>query len=123
MILFFLLIMGKWIILWLYGYEYLAVNDILWIMGLVCLFSNLSTIAEKYMLKFNAYSYLQKKINLLLLFNIVITFFMIRFYGLYGAASAILITEIFTTTVFNYFFKNGIILDVHKRIFSTSTYF
>lgn len=125
MILFFLLIMGEWIILWLYGYEYLAANEILWIMVLVCLFSSLSTIAEKYMFKFNAYSYLQKKINLLLVFNIIITFFMVNFYGLYGAVSAILITEIFTATIFNYFFKfNGVVIiwDIHKKIFSLSTY-
>lgn len=125
MSLFFLLIMGEWIVLWLYGYEYLAVNEILWIMVLVCLFSSLSTIAEKYMFKFNAYNYLQKKINLLLVFNIIITFFMVNFYGLYGAVSAILITEIFTATIFNYFFKfNGIVViwDIHKKIFSSSTY-
>lgn len=118
----FLLLFGKWIILWLYGAEFVKVNDILWIMVFVCMFSNLSTIAEKYMFKFNAYGYLQKKINILLFFNVILTFFMVKFYGLYGAVWAILITEICTTTIFNYFFKNGVIWDTHKRIFLVSTY-
>lgn len=118
----FLVFFGKWIVLWLYGEAFMKVNDILWIMVLVCMFSNLSTIAEKYMFKFNAYGYLQKKINILLFFNIILTFFMVKFYGLYGAVWAILITEICTTTIFNYPFKKGMIWDTHKKIFLISTY-
>lgn len=117
-----ILLFGEWIILWLYGEAFVKANNILWVMVFVCMFSNLSTIAEKYMFKFNAYGYLQKKINILLVFNIILTFSMIKFYGLYGAVWSILITEICTTTIFNYFFKNGIIWDTHKRIFLVSTY-
>lgn len=121
----FFLCFGHWIIGFLYGMAFIKAADILWIMAIACLFSGLSTIAEKYLIKFNAYSYLQRKTNLLVFFNILIAFIAIKFYGLYGAVFSILITEIASTTVFNYFYlkKNKrVILDTHRRIFYPSTY-
>lgn len=108
---------GKWIISNLYGNDFIEANSILLIMVLVCLFSGLSTVAEKYIIKFNAYSYLQKKTNILLFFNILVTGIFIHLWGLYGAVYAILVTEIFSTTILNYFFKKGLIWDTHKKIF------
>ncbi len=52
---------GHYIIEWLYGKQYTSVNNILIFTVFVTLFSGLSTIAEKYLLKFNAYDYLKKK--------------------------------------------------------------
>ena len=118
----FLLFFGKWIVETLYGNAFIPVVNILWIMVLVCLFSGLSTVAEKYLIKFNAYSYLQKKTNILVIFNIVITFFSVKYFGLYGAVLSILFTELFSTTLFNYFYGNKVIIDTHKRIFLPSTY-
>ena len=51
---------GHYIIEWLYGKQYASVNNILIFTVFVTLFSGLSTIAEKYLLKFNAYDYLKK---------------------------------------------------------------
>lgn len=94
-------------------------------MVLVCLFSGLSTVAEKYLIKFNAYDYLQRKTNILVVLNIFVTFITIHFYGLYGAVFSILFTEIISTTILNYFYQKYqkiIIFDTQKRIFSLSTY-
>jgi O-antigen/teichoic acid export membrane protein len=89
------------------------------------LFSGLSTVAEKYLIKFNAYDFLQKKTNTLVVFNIVVTMVAVYFYGLYGAIFSILATEVISTTLLNYFFvrqKKSIILDTHKRIILPATY-
>ena len=125
MMLVFLLFFGKCIVETLYGDAFIPVVNILWIMVLVCLFSGLSTVAEKYLIKFNAYDYLQRKTNILVVLNIFVTFITIHFYGLYGAVFSILFTEIISTTILNYFYQKYqkiIIFDTQKRIFSLSTY-
>ena len=118
----FFAVSGGYIVEWLYGAEYASVNDILLFTVVVTLFSGLSTIAEKYLLKFNAYDYLKKKTLYLVVFNIVLSGSFVYMWGLYGAIWAILITEIMSFTLFNYFYKNGIIFDTQKRIFLLSTY-
>lgn len=118
-----LYLFGPWVVNALYGVEFIQVTEILWIAGLVTLFSGLSTIAEKYLIKFNAYGYLKRKTFILVFFNIVFTFLMVKLYGLYGGIYAILMTEILSLTLFNYFFRNGLIWDTQKRMFLPSTYF
>ena len=117
-----LYLFGPWVVGALYGIEFIRVAEILWLAGLVTLFSGLSTIAEKYLIKFNAYEYLKRKTFVLVFFNIIFTFSMVKLYGLYGGIYAILITEILSVTLFNYFFRNGLIWDTQKRMFLFSTY-
>ena len=83
---------------------------------------NIHSISEKYLIKFKAFDYLKVKTNFLVVFNIGLTCFLIFFYGLYGAVFSILITEILSATIFNYFYQKGLIFDTHKRVFSLSTY-
>ncbi|NCI79692.1 MATE family efflux transporter [Acinetobacter kanungonis] len=118
----FFAIFGGAIVYYLYGSEFKEVNDILLLMVIVCFFSGISTVSEKYLIKFKAFDYLKVKTNFLVVFNIGLTCFLIFFYGLYGAVYSILITEILSATLFNYFYQKGLILDTHKRVFSLSTY-
>ena len=118
----FFAVTGHYIVQWLYGAEYGSVNEILLFTVVVTLFSGLSTVAEKYLLKFNAYDYLKKKTLYLVAFNLVLTALFVHLWGLKGAITAILITEIMSFTVFNYFYKKGIIFDTQKRMFLLSTY-
>lgn len=118
----FFAIAGNYIIQMLYGVEYAGVNQILLFAVVVTLFSGLSTIAEKYLLKFNAYDYLKKKTLYLVAFNIILTALFVYMWGLYGAIFAILITEVMSFTLFNYFYRDQIILDTQKRMFLLSTY-
>lgn len=117
-----LYLFGPWVVSVLYGIEFIRVTEILWLAGLVTLFSGLSTIAEKYLIKFNAYDYLKRKTFILVFFNIVFTFLMVKSYGLYGGIYAILVTEILSLTLFNYFFRNGLVWDTQKRMFLPTTY-
>lgn len=118
----FFAIFGSMIVNWLYGEAYYQVNQILLCAVVVTLFSGLSTVAEKYLIKFNAYDYLHKKTLILVVVNFIITAIAIHYYGLYGAVGAILCTEILSLTVFNYFYKQGLIWDTHLRMFKLSTY-
>ena len=117
-----LYLFGPWVVSVLYGVEFIRVTEILWLAGLVTLFSGLSTIAEKYLIKFNAYEYLKRKTFILVFFNVILTFLMVKLYGLYGGIYAILTTEILSVTLFNYFFRDGLIWDTQKRMFLISTY-
>ena len=118
----FFAVTGHYIVQWLYGAEYASVNEILLFTVVVTLFSGLSTVAEKYLLKFNAYDYLKKKTLYLVAFNLVLTALFVHLWGLKGAITAILITEIMSFTVFNYFYKKGMIFDTQKRMLLLSTY-
>ncbi|WP_262463263.1 oligosaccharide flippase family protein [Acinetobacter radioresistens] len=118
-----LYLFGPWVVNVLYGAEFFKVTEILWVAGLVTLFSGLSTVAEKYLIKFNAYDYLKQKTFILVFFNVIFTFLMVKLYGLYGGIYAILMTEILSLTLFNYFFRKGLIWDTQKRMFLPSTYF
>ena len=118
----FFAVAGHYIVQWLYGAEYASVNEILLFTVVVTLFSGLSTVAEKYLLKFNAYDYLKKKTLYLVAFNLVVTALFVHLWGLKGAITAILITEIMSFTVFNYFYKKGMIFDTQKRMLLLSTY-
>lgn len=118
----FLHIFGPLIVIKLYGEEYRGVNKILWVAGLWTLLAGLSTIAEKYIMKFHAYDYLKKKMIVLVIFNIFFTFYMVSFFGLNGGIWAILITEFLSFTLLNYFVKKGIIWETQKRILWLNTY-
>lgn len=113
---------GDFVIKILYGDSYISVSKLLPVMVVACILSGLSTISERYLIKFHAYDYLQKKTNILLVLNVGITFFLVKYFNLWGAVLAILLTELITATLLNYFYKGGVILDSHKRIFMFSTY-
>ena len=74
------------------------------------------------MMKFNAYSYLQKKTNILLFVNILLTAIFVNYWGLKGAVISILITEVLAATLLNYWFKGGIIADSQRKSLFISTY-
>ncbi|GAB3054976.1 flippase [Acinetobacter apis] len=115
-------IFGKWIILNLYGDLYAEALPITLIMIIVCMFSGLSTVVDKFLLKYNSYSFLMKKTNVLMFFNIFISFVSIYLYGLVGAVLSILLVEFLSATFMNYFFKKVNFLEIHKSLFSIQFY-
>jgi len=54
--------------------------------------------------------------------NILLTYILIDKHGLVGAAYAVLITEVISATVANYFYKRGYILGVHLAILTSFKY-
>lgn len=119
---FSLYILGPYIIKILYGDKFVKVNDILIFVSLSCLLSSISNISDKYLVKENAYNYLSRKTNVLVVFNVLISAFLIYFYGLTGAVFSIFITEFVSATLCNYWFRKGEILKIQLNTFSLSCY-
>lgn len=111
-------IFGEIIVKFLYGDEFVINNIILILVVLVTMFSGLSTISEKYILKYNAYDYLKRKTLYSIVFNITLTVIFVYHFDLMGAIFSILISEIVSCTILNYFYKGGVVFKMHKMIFS-----
>ncbi|MGE6330875.1 oligosaccharide flippase family protein [Psychrobacter pacificensis] len=108
-----LAITGKWIITKLYGYDYLASYELLAVLAFATMFSGLGTITARLMVKEESYSYISRKMLFVALLSVPISFFMIKLYGIKGAAYSVLLIEFLSATLFNYFYKNGLILRIH----------
>lgn len=106
-------VIGKWLIIRLYGSDYLASYELLVILAFATMFSGLGTIAARLMVKEESYNYISRKMLLVALLSIPISFLMIKLYGIKGAAYSVLLIEISSATFFNYFYKNGLIFKIH----------
>ncbi|KPU01981.1 polysaccharide biosynthesis protein, partial [Enterobacter cloacae subsp. cloacae] len=67
--------------------------------------------------KFSGYRFLLWKTIFILVLSLVLSYFFSIRFGLIGAASAVIITEVFSLTVINYLFMQGFILSVHIEMF------
>lgn len=113
---------GKWIIESLYGDQYTQALPITQMMIIVCMFSGLSTVVDKFLLKYNSYSFLVKKTNILMTLNIFISLILIYYFGLLGAVLSILFVEFMSATIMNYFFKKISFWEIHKYLFNIQFY-
>ncbi|MFA9500036.1 oligosaccharide flippase family protein [Mannheimia sp. E30BD] len=115
----FLYCFGELIIVLLYGEQYKEASDIIIFIIISCCFSGLATISEKYLFKFNEYDYLNKKTIRLCILNFILSFVMIKIYGIYGAVLSVLLLQMISATIYNYLFrfKEGLILETHKAMF------
>ncbi|WP_234245391.1 oligosaccharide flippase family protein [Klebsiella pneumoniae] len=114
----FFVLFGKRIIFILYGNDYLAAYNILVILCLSTIVTSLGFISNRYIVKLSGYNYLSKKTILILLFSIPISIAMVYQWGLYGAAYSVLIIELLSLTIMNYFFREGVVLKMHFGAFN-----
>lgn len=104
---------GEWLIVWLYGYDFKAANELLIILCFATMFSSLGTISARLLIKEESYHYISKKMLVVAVFSLPIAWGFIHFLGLKGAAYSILFIELISATLFNYFYKNGLIFKIH----------
>lgn len=104
---------GQWIIETLYGAAYQDAYKLLIILALSTMLSGLGTIAARLMVKEESYTYISKKMLFVALSALPISYGMIYAYGLIGAAYSVFIIELLSLTVFNYFYKDGLIFKIH----------
>lgn len=109
----FLAKFGRWIINILYGSAYQEAHYLIIVLGLSTLCSGLGTIAARLMIKEESYSYISKKMLAVACSALPISYVMVSLYGLKGAAYSVLLIEFLSLTVFNYFYRNGLILKIH----------
>ncbi|WP_346344767.1 polysaccharide biosynthesis protein [Enterobacter asburiae] len=106
----------NYIIFYIYGEEY---NESIAPCILLCFATLLSTLgmaSSKIIIKFSGYRFLLYKTIFVLVFSLVLSYLFSLRFGLIGAALAVIITEIFSLTIFNYLFMQGFILLVHIEI-------
>ncbi|OTG97245.1 oligosaccharide flippase family protein [Acinetobacter sp. ANC 4973] len=106
-------LLGQWLIETLYGAAYQEAYKLLIILALSTMLSGLGTIAARLMVKEESYEYISKKMLFVALSALPISYGMIYAYGLIGAAYSVFIIELLSLTVFNYFYKGGLIFKIH----------
>ena len=108
-----LALLGKWIITTLYGAAYSEAYHLLLILAAATMCGGLGTVAARLMIKEENYAYISKKMLVVAVSALPISYLMIHFFGLIGAAYSVLLIEFLSLTVFNYFYKNGLIFKIH----------
>lgn len=106
-------VLGHWIISLLYGQAYLPAVPLLIVMACAGMFSGLGTAAARLIIREEGYSYISKKMLCMAICSVPISYFCIKYFGLMGAAYSIALIELLSATLFNYFYKDGIIFKVH----------
>lgn len=112
-IVFTLAIIGQWILNTLYGNAYLAAYELIVILGLATLCSCLGIVSARFLVKEGAYSYISKKTMCIAIMALPISYIMIYKFDLVGAAYGVFIIEFLSLTIFNYFYKNGLLFKIH----------
>ncbi|KAB8310106.1 polysaccharide biosynthesis protein [Erwinia endophytica] len=113
---------GGEIIRFLYGHDYTQSGRLVMLLSLGTCFSAMGTVAYRYIVKEGGFNYLLVKIFLLLVISGATNWFFIRAWGLTGAAWSVLVSELLSLTVMNYFFKNGVILKIQLSSLNYKTY-
>lgn len=108
-----LALFGKWIIQWLYGDAYLEAHFLIVILASSTLLSGLGIVTARLMIKQESYDYISKKMLLVAILALPISYLMVKTYGLKGGAYSVLLIEFLSLTLFNYFYKKGLIFKIH----------
>lgn len=112
------ILLGRWVVNWLYGVNYLGAVDLLPYVVIGTALSALGTVSYRYMIVFNAYRYLAFKMFIMAVLSVVFSYFLINKYGIDGAIICFVLIEFISLTIANYFFKNAIIFKMHANILS-----
>ncbi|CAH6889222.1 conserved membrane hypothetical protein [Vibrio chagasii] len=105
-----------------YGEEYIGAISIMPLLALAGLFSLIGTVGYRIIIHCGGYGFLMKKMLIICIINIVLSYLTIREFGVLGAACSILITEILSSTIFNYFYSKKSILKIHLGSISSLSY-
>ncbi|QXX81930.1 oligosaccharide flippase family protein [Providencia sp. R33] len=111
----FIYFFGSYFINLLFGPSYAMASELLVILCCSTIFANLGTVSARFIVRHSGYSFLSKKMFIMVLLSIPISYTMIRIFGLKGAAYSVLVIEILSLTIMNYFFKKGLIFNLHKE--------
>ncbi|MFS3895584.1 oligosaccharide flippase family protein [Raoultella ornithinolytica] len=111
-------LLGQWFIDFFYGTLYSESFLPLIILTFSTMFGALGTVSARFIAKYSGYGFLSKKMLLVALVSVIINIIFIYFYGIVGAAFANVLTQFLSLTVFNYTFKRGLVLKMHRSTFS-----
>lgn len=106
----------------LYGDSYIKGVEIFNIMLLSSFFVVIGTISYRIIIHTHGYKFLMKKMLVTAILNIIISYFLISYYGLLGAAYSVLLTEILSAIIFNFLYKDGMIIKLFWHCFKISNF-
>lgn len=107
---FFIYIFDTEIIQLTFGQEFYEISEVLLMLTCSSFFSVWGVIGYRIIINQGGYKYLMKKMIFMALINIIISYYFIYNFGLIGAGISMLITEVLSATLGNYFFKRNYIL-------------
>lgn len=110
------LLLGKWFISVIYGEDFVTASSIVPLTVIATMLSGFGTIANRYLIKENGYKYISIKAVVVAAISIPAYSLLIMQYGIMGAAYGFILVELLSLTLANYFFKDGLILKIHKSI-------
>lgn len=110
----FLFLISDYVVEFLYGPDYISSVPVFKILLFSNFFSILGFYFYRLIIKSSGYNFLAKKMFITCIFNLILTFFMVKEYGLIGAAISSLITEIVSNIFFNLFYKKLKLLSLIK---------
>ncbi|WP_297199106.1 oligosaccharide flippase family protein [uncultured Pluralibacter sp.] len=97
----------------LYGAEFTLAREPLMILSIAATLSFMGSVTYRYIMHHSGFYYLSIKTVFSLVFSIAITGYLVKEYGITGAAWAAVTTELVSLTVLNYFFKQRAVLKMH----------
>lgn len=112
---------SEFFVIFLYGDSFIEVLNVLPIIVMGATISALGTNHYRLLVKYNGYSYLTKKMIMVSIISIPLSYILISKYEIIGAAYCFLIIEILSITFFNYFFRNGLIFKIHTSMFNLNS--
>ncbi|MGY5451688.1 oligosaccharide flippase family protein [Agarivorans sp. MS3-6] len=116
----FLFVFSDWLVLMTFGAGYADAAKILPFISLAACFSSMGFVSNRVISSYKeGGAYLLKKTLLLSFFSFPFSFYLVSYFGLYGAAMSFLIVELFSVTIFNYFFRSGLLFNGHFALLLT----
>ena len=94
----------------LFGHEFIKAYDVLIVNSVSLFFIVIGSISNVWLIENNLQKYKIIRITIGLFINVILNFYLIPIYGLYGAATSTLISQIFASFISNYFNKNTRVL-------------
>ncbi|MBY4838092.1 oligosaccharide flippase family protein [Pantoea sp. DY-5] len=107
-------LLSGWFIRDFYGAEYLdaVAPTLLLSVGAMC--AVLSSVMDRFIIKYNGYRYLVKKTFVVLLICVASSLLLVPYFGLNGAAMSVVLTEFLSFSLLNYFFPAQPVMRIHQ---------
>jgi O-antigen/teichoic acid export membrane protein len=107
--------LADWLIPTLYGQAYIESAKVLKAVIWSTVFSSMGYIGYRAIIMRSGYFFLSIKMIISCILSIITGYFLIKNYGVMGAAYNIVLVEMISATFLDYFYKRGFILKIHSK--------
>lgn len=114
------LLVGKWLILYLYGDSFVTAYELTIPLIIATGLSSLGMPSSRYIVYHGGYSFLGKKTLIISCLGFIASYLFIMKFGIFGAAYSTLVIELLSLTVLNYFYRGANVFSLHFNIFNLS---